>query len=244
MPQQARALVMGGAAVAIATAAFSFWPRESAVQAPPAALAPAAATPLQAPPPPAAQAVAAPLPVPAAAAAASVPPGVTPGQWSALQAELAGRPAELARLAAYFTFQDAAARFRDSRSQGATPERVALARTIDAGLDERLAQAELGAGEARLLKMAVLEVLASSDAERQAALERWQQQPRPEPAGQAARLDAEAAFQRRQAEIATAWNAQPAAQRDAQALQRQLDALRRSSFAAATPTHPPEEKTR
>lgn len=242
MPQQARALVMGGAAVAIVTAAFSFWPRETAPLAPPpAGAAPAAAAAVQ-PPASAVQAVA--LAPPAAATAAPVPPGVTPAQWAALQAELAGRPAELARLAAYFTFQDAVARFRDSRTQGATPERVALARTIDAGLDERLAQAELGAGEARLLKMAVLEVLAPSEAERQAALERWQQQPRPEPAGQAARRAAEAAFQRRQAEVVAAWNAQPAAQRDAQALQHQLDALRRSSFAAATPTHPLEEKTR
>lgn len=233
MAPGSRTFLIIGAAVVAMTAAFAFWPHA----APPAAGVQPSVQPL-APATAAASAATVAGPVPAVPASAplamAVPPGVTPAQWAALAHELKDRPAELARLSGYFAFQAAAARLRDGRAEGATPARVALAREIDAGLDERLARAELSGGEARLLKMAVLEVLVDSEAERQAALQRWQQQPRAVPAGEAARRTAEAGFQRQQAEIVAAWNAQPAAQRDARALEQQLDALRRARFAPAS----------
>jgi hypothetical protein len=175
----------------------------------------------------------APMPAPptlAAAPAADPPPGVSAAQWQALQAELAGRPEELRRLVDYFGFADRLQRFRALRAAGAGAEMLPLAREIDAGLDERLLRRELSAPEARLIKLAVLEVLQPDESQRQAALSAWEDAvPRrtaPDPAV-AAR---EAEFQRRQAEIVATWSARPAAQRDRQALERDLEALRRSSF--------------
>jgi hypothetical protein len=164
---------------------------------------------------------------PAPPALAGLPPGVSAAQWAQLQGELAGRPDELRRLAEYFTFADRMQRFRTA--SGA--ERQALAEALDVGLDERLRQREMTAGEARLVKVAVLSVLMPDDAAARAgALERWQAQWAPQP--DAARLAQEREFQARQAAVVGAWMARPAAQRDPKALERELEDLRRESFAA------------
>jgi hypothetical protein len=164
-----------------------------------------------------------PIPAPPALAQAGPPPGVTAGQWASLQRELADRPDELVRLAGYFGFADAVQRFR----AGPAPDRRQLASRIDAGLDERLRQRELSAGEARLLKVAVLQELLPDEPSRQAALARWEA----DHASAAPALGAgEAEFLQRQAAAVAAWRAQPVAQRDPKALERDLEALRRSSF--------------
>lgn len=158
-------------------------------------------------------------------AAADVPPGVAPAQWQQLQQELAGRPDELQRLAGWFRFGHALERWR-----AGGPDRRALAAELDAALDERLAQREIGAGEARKLKAALLEDLLPDAPSRAAALAAWEsKQPGPSPAArEAAARNTE--FQQRQAALVAAWRAQPAAQRDPQALERELDALRRATF--------------
>lgn len=179
-----------------------------------------------------------PVPAPPDRAQGSAPPpGVTTAQWDALKTELAARPGELQRLAEHFHFSDRVQRFR------ATPPgdaRRALAREIDAGLDARLAAGELSAGEARLLKLAVLRELMPDAAARDAAISQWDTAlaARPaDPATRAARaLDEE--FQRRQQAVVAAWRAQPAAQRDPKQLERQLDALRAETYAATTTQTP------
>jgi hypothetical protein len=162
------------------------------------------------------------------------PPGVTPAQWAALQQELADRPNELQRLRAHFTYADLLQRFR-AAPHSAAAERLALAQALDVGLDERLRQREVGVGEARLIKTAVLELLQPDAAQRAQALRQWE-------AAMAAALPADtrhasdnAAFQRHQAELVAAWQAQPAAARDPRQLEQQLDALRQARHGASTP---------
>ena len=178
----------------------------------------------------------APMPAPptlaqAAGVEPAPPPGLNATQWQALRSELAGRPDELRRVVDYLSFSDRLQQFRDCKAV----DRKALAAEIDRSIDERLRQRELSAGEARLIKIAVLQELLPDEAQREAALLAWEaaQRAAAKPdLGVAAR---EADFQRRQAGIVAAWQAQPAAQRDPQALERELEALRRSSFSSPTP---------
>jgi hypothetical protein len=101
---------------------------------------------------------------------------------------------------------------------------------IDRSINERLRQRELGAGEARLIKIAVLQELLPDETQREAALQAWETAQRAAAKPDLAVAAREADFQRRQAEIVAAWQAQPARQRDPQALERELEALRLSSF--------------
>ena len=113
-------------------------------------------------------------------------------------------------------------------------ERRTLAQALDAGLDDRLAQRELSAGEARLIKIAVLEALQPDAPQRAAALQQWEQRiaaATPPDTSDAAR---NAAYQQRQADLVAAWSARPVAQRDPRVLEQQLDALRQASFGAAS----------
>jgi len=165
----------------------------------------------------------------APAAADAPPPGVSAAQWLALQREFAGRPEELRRLADYFSYADRLQRFRDQRGKVPRADLLPLAQALDAGLDERLRQHELSAGEARLVKMAVLEVLLPDEAQRAAALSSWEDTQRGAAVASTSAAR-EAEFQRRQSEIVAAWSARPVAQRDRRALERELDALRRASF--------------
>jgi hypothetical protein len=164
--------------------------------------------------------------------AASPPPGVSAEQWRALQQELAGQPAELRRLDAYFRYADQMQRFR-ALPRTPSAERLALARALDEGLDERLRQREVSAGEARLVKIAVLEQLLPDETQRLAALARWEQDSAAAMPPASSHLAAEAEHQRRQAALVAAWSARPPAQRDPQALEQALDALRQASFGAA-----------
>lgn len=168
-----------------------------------------------------------------AAATASIggeapPPGLTAAQWAQVQERLAGHPqaaAERDRLRRYFAWSDAVQRWRGARQD------LALAQQVDAGLPERLAQAEVSAPEARQLKAALLQTLLPDEASRTAALQAFDAT-LPRPAGPTPR-DLE--FQRRQSALVAAWQAQPASQRDPAALQRQIDALRRSHYPKETP---------
>ena len=162
------------------------------------------------------------------------PPGVSAEVWRGLQTELSGRPEELRRLADYFVYADQLQRFR-ALPATASADRRALAQALDNGLAPRLRLRELSAAEARWIKIAVLEVLVDGDEQRQAALLAWESSAAAAvgPAVDSARSAARnAEFQRRQAQIVAAWSATPPAQRDARALERDLDALRRSSFTA------------
>jgi len=136
------------------------------------------------------------------------------------------RPDELRRVVDYLSFSDRLRHFRDDPAA----DRKALAAGIDRSIDERLRQRELSAGEARLIKIAVLQELLPDDAQRQAALQAWETALRAAEKPDLALAAREADFQRRQAEIVAAWQARPAAQRDPRALERELDALRQSSF--------------
>lgn len=179
--------------------------------------------------PPSGPSSSSPLPAPYIAppdqAQAWVPPGITAGQWAALKTELAAQPQELRRLQAHYVFADQVRRFR---AQAAGDERRALAQRIDAGLDERLQAGELSAGEARLLKLAALRELQPDEAARALALSQWETalaaQPAPADVQRAQALDQD--FQRRQQALLAAWQARPAAERDPNQLERELDALR------------------
>lgn len=163
----------------------------------------------------------APMPAPPLLAETAPPPGLAPDPWRELQRELAGQPAELARIVASLTYADQLQRFRTTREH-------ALAVALDAGLEERLRQREMSANEARLVKIALLDVLVDDPAQRQSAIAAWDQAHAPAPRVSSAR---EADFQRRQAQIVAAWSANP--QRDPAALEKELDALRQASFGAS-----------
>lgn len=222
---------------AVATLAAALWiaivyaPR--ATSAPDRASAPLVAvhaTPQRAPAAPGPAA----LPEAAAPTPSIVPPGVSAEQWAALRAEYADSPHELLRLADHFTFADQLDRFRAGRADGRSAAQRALAQSLDAGLDARLRARELSAAEARLVKIALLDVLLEDDAARRDALGRWEASLAPLPPDPA-RAAAEADFQRRQAAIVAAWRAQPVAERDPRALESDLQALRESSFSSVQP---------
>lgn len=176
------------------------------------------------------------MPAPPDLASTPKPAGVSAEQWAMLQKELAGQPQELRRLAGYYAFGDALERYRSGKDSLSTAERQALARTLDAGLDERLRQRELSIGEARMIKMAVLQELLADDAQRAEAMVRWQaEQVATQPAA-TAHLARERSFLQQQAAVVAAWQAKPVAQRDPQALERELDALRRATFTPSTDT--------
>jgi len=182
--------------------------------------------------------VAPPAPAGPASASTGTPPpyGLTQAQWLQLQQALADHPqrdAEIARIGAYMEYMNTAERFRQLRRQaaGAAPgaELQALARTLEAGLQEHLDRGEMTAGEALLLRSATLEVLEPDSARRQQALAMWQQGMA---AVQAARTPdpRETAFAQQQAALVAKWSALPPAQRDPRALETQLEALRQSIF--------------
>ncbi|MCI1191511.1 hypothetical protein MOJ79_06625 [Calidifontimicrobium sp. SYSU G02091] len=172
---------------------------------------------------------------PRAAADTDIPAGLTPEQYRELRATLADHPqrdAEIARVAAYLQFTAQWQAFLQRRAMGAIDDDLrALARTLDDGLGERLAQREMTAGEAAFVKAALLEVLQPDAAARDAALKAWRAEADAAARAAAPPPDArEAEFARRQAAIVAAWQALPPAQRDAQRLEAELEALRRSVF--------------
>jgi hypothetical protein len=172
---------------------------------------------------------------PRPAVLAAAPPGVGAAQWQQLREQLLQQPggaAELQRVADFLAYQDTLRRFRRLHSAGAGSEELRqTASVLDAGLAQRLQRNELSLPEARLVKLAVLDVLQPDDDARRSALARWDASvaapPRPDPREQA--------FEREQAALVARWSAQPQAQRDPAQLQRELDALRRRSFAASSP---------
>jgi hypothetical protein len=175
-------------------------------------------------------------PTPPVQASLPKPPGVSAEEWDVLKNELSGRPQELRRLAGYYAFADALERYRSGHGNQSAAARQALARTLDASLDERLRQRELNIGEARMIKAAVLQELLADDAQRAAAMTRWQAEQLAANPAETAHLRPERDFLQRQAAIVSAWQARPAAQRDPQALERELDALRRSAWPSPTGT--------
>jgi hypothetical protein len=185
------------------------------------------------------QAAASPSPPQAGTAGApdAPPPGVSPEQWQSLRDSLAQHPhaeQELTRLRAYLVWQDEAERFRALRqaqaNQAPSEELRSLAQRVQSGIDARLRARELSAGEAALIKGATLEVLAGK-AQAPALLKTWREASAL--ASPAAPPDArEQAFAQEQQAILRAWQARPEAQRDAAALERELEAARQRHFAA------------
>lgn len=222
-----RVWVLAAVLAATAGVGVALWRNPHTVQVP--APEPSAEAPPTAPSAP----PLAPFPAPPDQAQASVPPGVGSARWAALQAELAGQPAELQRLADHYRFADLVQRFRAAPAGDA---RRALARDIEAGLDARLEAGELSAGEARLIKLAVLRELQPDEAARRLALSQWETalaaRPPGAPVQQAKARDDE--FQRRQQELVAAWRQRPAAEQDPKQLERELDALRHAVYRPET----------
>lgn len=168
-------------------------------------------------------------------AAAKPPPGMTFEQWTQLQATLVNHPAreaELARISDYMSFQHDFARFQQLRqTAGAAPaELVAMARSLDTRLSDRLARHEMHAGEARLAKLALLDVLEPDATARAGAATAWAQAESALAARHAVPDTRESVYQAQQQAVVAAWHAQPADRRDPKALEAQLDALRRHTF--------------
>ncbi len=173
-----------------------------------------------------------------------VPEGLTAEQWRELRASLADHPereAEIARVVAYLQFSARWQHYMQARARGAPAAEVqALALTLDAGLDAHLLRRELGGSEALAMKAALLETLESDASTRAAALQAWRnridaaQRGIAAASAERARDDAQGhEFQRRQAELVTAWRSLPPSARDAARLEADLDALRRSVFTPA-----------
>jgi hypothetical protein len=224
------------AATAIVAALAGLWMLGGERESRPVAVAGAGAAPAPAPSPVAA------APAPGGEPATvgedtadrgvDLPPGVSREQWAAVEADLAARPdgpAELARLRAYLQWSDALRRFREARQAGAADADVAaLAQTLQAGLSERIRNAEVTAAEARQIEGAILAISVADEAERSERLRQWTAA---ELAPAAAADPRQAAFERRQGELVAAWAALPPAARDRAALERELEALRQQSYA-------------
>lgn len=165
----------------------------------------------------------------APAAAVDLPPGVSPEQWAAIAAELAGRPdaaAELQRLHDYLAWSDALRRMREAPASSA--DQLALAREVEQGLAERIRRAEVSSGEARQIESALLARLVPDEAARAERLRQWAAAELAPPAPADPRQES---FARRQAEVVAAWSARPPAARDPAALERELETLRQQAFA-------------
>jgi hypothetical protein len=140
-------------AIAVATGAgIAVWHGPSTVEvpAPPPRDMGSRQAPMPAPPTLAAAPAVSPAAAPARASREAPPPAVSAQDWQRLHDELAERPAELRRVAGYFVYVDQVQRFW-ALGGTAGPERAALARVLDAGLDARLRQREVNAAEARLI---------------------------------------------------------------------------------------------
>jgi hypothetical protein len=140
------------------------------------------------------------------------------------------REKEVARIYEYLLYQRTLQRYELRRSLGApSAELLALARQLDAGIDMRLMRNEVSAGEAQLLKSALLEMLEPDQSRRGTVLDLWKRMHLERQA--TANADPRVAeYEQRQAEIIAAWRAQPEIQRDRDELQGRLDALREVVF--------------
>lgn len=162
---------------------------------------------------------------------------MTPEQWAQVQVSLANHPAreaELARIADYMAFRHDLARFQHLRqTPGVAPaELERLARSLDARLSDRLARSEMHAGEARLVKLALLDVLETDAGLRTVAAAAWAQVESALAVSRAVPDARESAYQAQQRATVAAWQALPPDRRDPRALEAQLDALRRHTFEA------------
>lgn len=168
---------------------------------------------------------------PATAATPAWASGLTAQQRQQLQDALRDHPdreAELQRVSHYMAYMQTMEQFRQRQAQGAPKaELQALARQLDAGLEQRLQQREMSAAEAHLLKARLLDTLLPDDTQRAAALAQWREQHAPRPAPPDAR---EARYRAQESALVAAWQAQPPAQRDLKQLQAQLETLRQSVF--------------
>lgn len=163
-------------------------------------------------------------------AAGEIPAGLTAEQWREMQAALADYPqreAEIRRITAFLQLQSRVQAFADARRRGAArSELLALAQPLQAELPAHLALGELSAGEALRLQAALLEVTEPDAGAARQALATW----RAGQAGQARADPREAAFVKAQQAVVARWQA--AGGRDPQALEHELEALRRTHFDA------------
>jgi hypothetical protein len=174
---------------------------------------------------------------PATAPTMQPPPGVSAEQWLQLQQALRHDPqrqGELARIADYLAFSNRMERFNSLRAERIpSPELAPLAHQLDRELDLHIDRKELNAGEALLLKSALLSVIEANPERRSTALQAW----RAHRAPMSASLDdpRHTAFLQKQASLVAQWQAQPEAQRDPAQLQSQLEQLRLASFGQERP---------
>ena len=174
---------------------------------------------------------------PGAIGMAGPPEGMTAQQWLALRESLKDHPqrdAEIARVSEYMAFQSRFEHYRALRAQGASGE--AAARELASGLLDALpahaARGELSAGEAALMQQALIDTLLpeASRAARRGLERKRLADALPVRDDLQASDERNARFQREQAALVARWQALPAAQRDTQALEASIAALRQSIF--------------
>lgn len=98
----------------------------------------------------------------------------------------AGRDAEYSRLIEALTHQRAVRRFHESlTATGPSPETIALAKQVEAGIDTRLERFEYDLPEAATIRASVMELLQADEAERARLMTDWlaqrERMPRPPP---------------------------------------------------------------
>lgn len=240
LPRSVRLPALAVAAAALGAVIVGVWPgappdagpaAPAATSSPPLAVPrPAVAAPAEA----VAQAAVSGTPVspPAVAVAGQVadepvPPGIERADWARLQRDLGRGSPELQRVADYLEWADAARRLRAAAA--GSPERLALAGVVGAGLDARLARGEIHAGEALMWQRTLLETTVPDAAERQRRLDDWVAS-QPGGALRAAAADPrQAEFERRQGELL----ARLGPGTDAPTRTAALDALRQEVFGTA-----------
>lgn len=169
------------------------------------------------------------------------PSDFTPEDWAALKAAMSNQPngqAEMARVVAYLRFQRTFEQWQALADSRDAAKRHQLAESLLTQLPERMSKGEVTSGEALLLSNALLTDLQPDENLREARLADMRAKlqaaaPRSDAAQAARDLEIRDELQRREKAIIADWQSKPEASRSQLALERDLEAARRSVYGNA-----------
>lgn len=239
------AALIGG--LAVGGAVWWWQARQDAEQAAEAAAASASASFSKQEPAPHKPVFTTPVPMDAASKPSILadgrPSDFTPEDWAALKAAMSNQPnsqAEMDRVVAYLRFQRTFEQWQALADSRDAQKRHQLAENLLRQLPERMGKAEVTMGEALLLSTALLTDLQPDERLREqqlAAMRTKLEAAAPKADAQQMARDAALAeeWKRREAAIVAAWQTKPENARDQMALERDLEAARRSVYGNSKP---------
>ncbi|RZI85942.1 MAG: hypothetical protein EOP38_03075 [Rubrivivax sp.] len=171
------------------------------------------------------------------------PSDFTPEDWAALKAAMstqANPKAETERVVKYLRFQRAFEQWQALADSRDVQQRQQLANHLLGQLPDRMAQGEVTMGEALLLSTALLNDVEPDEKRRAQRLEEMRAKlttagPRSDEAQVALDNKRKAELDQLTSAIVAAYQAQPESRRDQHALERDLDAARRSVYGNTKP---------